>query len=239
MSHRFYVPTAQIIDDQVTFSEEQRKQIKNVLRLGAGDIVKVFDGTGRELTTKLDAPDTGRIIETTSPDTESKIYLTLVQGIPKGDKIELILQKCTEVGVSEFLIVDTARSIPKIDSKRLEARLQRWRSIVIEAAEQSGRVRIPKVSGIIAFKDALKASSGSQIRVIAWESEREIALSSVLQTTDNLTNVMLFVGPEGGFTQEEVSTAQQLGISPVSLGPRILRTETAAIVASALVLYEG
>jgi 16S rRNA (uracil1498-N3)-methyltransferase len=237
--HRFYVSPERISDSTVSFSDDQRKQIRNVLRLAADDSVVVFDGSGREYVARLDASETGTVTRTSTPSTEPALRLTLVQGLPKGDKIEFVLQKCTEIGVSEFVIVSTERSIPKIDKDKVAGRLQRWRSIVIEAAEQSGRVRVPEISGVFPFREVIDRSSKAQVRFIAWEDQKESALLSELTNLGVLNSLELFIGPEGGFSSEEVAAAVRQGIRSVSLGPRILRTETAAIVASALAIYRG
>lgn len=236
MTHRFYVLPEFITNGCVRFTEDQSRQIRNVLRLRSKDGVAVFDGSGREYDVtleQLDTPAIGRVVGTSEPNTEPEVCLTLVQGLPKGEKIELILQKCTEIGVSRFAIVETARSVPRIPPDRLRGRLERWRAIVKEAAEQSGRVKIPSLEGIHFLRTAFKECRGKGI--IAWESEKEKYVTSELTGTSEIT---LFIGPEGGFTAEEIAAAAKSGITPVSLGPRILRTETAAIVASTLILNE-
>jgi 16S rRNA (uracil1498-N3)-methyltransferase len=240
MPHRFYIPPERISGGRIQFTDEQRKQLRNVLRLGPGDVVRVFDGSGREFTVRLESLDGGAagvVFEASTPDTEPRVRLTLVQGLPKGEKLELVLQKCTEIGVSEFLIADTARSVPRISADRFPGRLERWRSVVREAAEQSGRVRLPSVEGIVSFKQAVERVASYGSALIAWEEERGRALMDLLPELDPHQDVAILIGPEGGFTTEEVNLAVQAGITPVSLGRRILRTETAAIVAGALIIY--
>lgn len=237
--HRFYVPPERISSRQVLFSASQAKQIANVLRLHAGDTVYVFDNTGKEYATKLlavDVPEVaGEITQVTHPKTEARLRLTLVQGLLKGDKIELILQKCTEIGVSAFIIAATARSVPKIPEDRLASRVERWRAIVREAAEQSGRVRVPDVRGIVPLEQAFSLTDGKGI--IAWEQEKDKDISPELLQAGSAESLTCFIGPEGGFSDEEVQAAAHSGIKPVSLGARILRAETAAIVTSALLIY--
>jgi len=237
MSHRFYVPPECFSDGEINFTTEQRNQIKNVLRLKPGSHVTVFDGSGRAFATIIDSAEHGTVQEISTPNVESKLHLTLVQSLPKGDKIELSLQKCTEIGVSEFIIAETSRTIPKIDAKKLPGRLHRWRSIVTEAAEQSGRVRVPKVSGILPFKEALKLTSDRTLRIMPWECEPDRLFSTMLRKMEAAETMVIFIGPEGGFSDEEAAAAQESGATTVSLGPRILRTETAAIVASTLALH--
>ena len=239
--HRFYVPADRISGDQVSFEAGQRRQMRSVLRLRPGDFVALLDGSGREYKVQIEILDDtqalGRILEAAEPAVESEVHLTLVQGLPKGEKIDLILQKCTEIGVAEFLVAETARSVPRIPSGKMHSRLERWRAIAREAAEQSGRTRLPAVSGVIPFADALSRTRDTDARIIAWEEEEELSLPSMLPSLAGARRIAYFVGPEGGFTAEEVAAARAEGITAVSLGPRVLRTETAAIAGTALIIY--
>jgi len=238
--HRFFVPASRISGGRISFSNEQRKQLRNVLRLRSGDVVTALDGSGREFVTKIEALDgklaIGKIMETRTPSTEPNTRLTLVISLPKGERLDLILQKCTEIGAAKFLIIETVRTVRRIAPDKIPAKLDRWRTIVKEAAEQCGRTRLPTVDGVISLEDAL-AQVKSGTGVIAWEEEEETNLSSVLPRIKSADEITLFIGPEGGFTEEEVAAARAAGIIPVSLGPRILRTETAAIVGCTLIIY--
>ncbi|HAH88267.1 MAG TPA: 16S rRNA (uracil(1498)-N(3))-methyltransferase [Armatimonadetes bacterium] len=236
--HRFYVLPQNISNNTVVFAPEQGRQIKNVLRLRAGDTVAAFDGSGQEFCVSLHfngSQTTGNIISTCYPKTEPPVKITLVQGLPKGEKVEFILQKCTEIGISAFIFVESVRSVAQIPQERLKGRMERWRAIAKEAAEQSGRVCLPTVNGVSRFANALENVSGAGL--IAWEEERHRTLPDALERINPAGEVTLFIGPEGGWTPDEVSQAEAAGISSVSLGSRILRTETAAIVASALAIY--
>lgn len=239
MSHRFFVSPACVSEGQVVFTEDQRKQIKNVLRLHPGEIVYTLDNSGREYVTEIQALDEsralGRIMEVRLPATESKMRMTLIQAMPKGEKLDFILQKCTEIGVSKFVLTETERSVARIPTEKVQARLDRWRAIVREAAEQSGRACLPVVEGILPFRRALEEAAGCPA-MMAWEGERTANLIAVLRQLGRPDEVAVLIGPEGGFTAGEVDQARAAGIVPVSLGPRTLRTETAAIVASALVI---
>lgn len=239
MAHRFYVPQDNVVEGRILFSDEQRKQIKNVLRLSPGDTVNAFDGSGREYTARLGAiadSVTGEITDIFTPQTEPALKLTLVQSLPKGEKLEFILQKCTEIGVHRFILIETARSIPKIPSHKLSSRLERWRSIAKEAAEQSGRVMVPTVEGILTLNEVLpKCRNG----MIAWENETGHSILNEFRRCEGCDEATLFIGPEGGFSAEEIERAERNGVRPVSLGSRILRTETAAVVGSALLIYAG
>lgn len=241
MTHRFFVTADRVSTEEVSFTDDQRKQMRNVLRLRPGDVVAALDGTGREYLVKirdLSGPTAlGDVLETMCPDTEPDVRLTIIQGLPKGEKLDFILQKCTEIGADKFLIMETMRSVPRIAPAKLPARLERWRAIVREAAEQSGRARMPTVEGILSFENALARAKNSNVGIIAWECERETGLISEMPSIRSAQSVAYLVGPEGGFTEEEVTMARAGGIIPVSLGSRILRTETAAIVGAALIIY--
>ena len=237
MTHRFFVAPQSVSGDRVEFSSEQRNQLRNVLRLGPGDKVTALDGSGREFLVELATLDerlaSGRILSVAAPDTEPRTELTLIQAMPKGEKLELILQKCTEIGVSEFLIVETSRSVPRIPQERIPARLDRWRSIVREAAEQSGRTRMPIVAGVIPFREAVARARDCDVRVIAREGG---STDPLITESPPAGQIALVIGPEGGFSEEEIAAAADAGFEPVSLGHTTLRTETAAIVGAALIL---
>ena len=240
MSHRFFVPPECVSGDRIIFTEDQRKQIRNVLRLRPGEIVYTLDDSGHEFMTEIQELDgekaVGRVMEIRRPATEPKTRVTLMQAMPKGDKLDLILQKCTEIGVSEFLIIETERTLVRMPPEKMRTRQDRWRAIVREAAEQSGRTRLPAVQGVLAFHEAVARAAGSPA-VIAWEEERSICFLTALHNLGDPDRVAVLIGPEGGFTSVEVDQARESGIIPVSLGPRTLRTETAAIVSSALAIY--
>ena len=241
MMHRFFVTAGCVREEQVEFTEDQRKQMRNVLRLRAGDVVAAQDGSGREFVVKIGELSAGRaageIMEIRTPDTEPPVRLTVIQGLPKGEKLDFILQKCTEIGAAEFVIMECARSVPRVASGKLPARLLRWNAIVREAAEQSGRTRLPTVEGILSFEAAVARAKMCDTGFIAWEGERETTLLSRMPRIRLAGTVAYLVGPEGGFTEEEVSRARAEGILPVSLGPRVLRAETAAMVGAALIIY--
>lgn len=233
--NRFFLPFNRIINGIAYFTDTQRKQISNVLRLKSGSIVHIFNGEGTEYVCELISDDSARIIDSYQPDTEAKIHLTLFQGLPKGDKADLIVQKCTEIGVARIAFVRTSRSIPKIDEAASMRKMSRWNAIAIEAAEQCGRVVIPEIIGILGFQQALAATNG--IGIMAWEEEKAIMLTDVLPRLAEFDRASLFIGSEGGFSEDEAILARDHGIIPVSLGKRILRTETAAIVGSAAIIY--
>lgn len=233
--HRFFVPPGAVRHDEVEFPADLSRQIDRVLRLKSGDQVLVLDGTGTEHTVRLELVGrvtTGSVVLHTRNLAEPAIRLTLYQGLIKGTKLELVLQKCTEVGVSRFVPMTTARAVPTGPSTSRQARFE---TIVREAAEQSGRGQIPTVVPSAPFPEALMDACRAGPVVFLWEESRGVRLSDVPRPSKG-AGVSLFVGPEGGFSSDEAESARRAGAHVVTLGPRILRAETAAIVGSAILL---
>jgi len=232
--HRFFLPPSAVEGTAVRFPPEVSHQIARVLRLDVGERVIVLDGSGREWTVRLDGVRGvahGTIEERTENQAEPRIRLVLYQGMVKGSKFETIVQKCTEIGVSRFVPMLTARAVASdINSKRYH----RFEAIAREAAEQSGRGRVPPVERPITFEEAVRRATHEGTAVLLWEGERSRRLAGVAAPAGG--SAALLVGPEGGFTDAEAREGRDAGAHVVTLGPRILRSETAAIVGSALLL---
>jgi 16S rRNA (uracil1498-N3)-methyltransferase len=239
--HRFFVPPASIQSGQVVFPPDTAHQIASVLRLHAGQRLCVLDNLGNEYTVELAEANqkaaTAKIIEQKPAQAEPFFHLALYLCLAQREKFEWMLQKCTETGAATFIPVISSRSLVQ-DVAETNKKTARWEKIIQEAAEQSGRGHIPGLKPAVSFAQAARQGQGK--RIILWEQEHSTTLHQALAgvTANNSTEISLLVGPEGGFSGEEVQFAQQAGWQPVSLGPRILRMETAAIVATALVLYE-
>lgn len=232
--HRFFVPSACIAGERVVFPSDQAHQIRKVLRLRTGDRVTVLDGTGIELVVRLETVGTeifGAVEDRRHNQAEPAACVVLYQGLLKGAKFELVLQKCTEIGVSHFVPITTTRSIP---SEPTPARQRRFETIVREAAEQSRRGRLPAVSPPRPFGAAIQDAAAEGAALFLWEDEKVARLRDVVEPCS--TTIGIFVGPEGGFTAQEAEIARRTGAQVTGLGSRILRSETAAVVASALVL---
>jgi len=238
--HRFFLPADWIAQSTVVITGKLVHQMRNVLRLGAGDHITALDNSGWEYEVELRKVDSskveGRVISKSLAVAEPGTKITLYQALLKGSNFELVLQKCTEIGVSGFVPVICERCVAgEPDSKRLS----RWRSIIREAAEQSGRGKLPVLHNPLGFIEACKSASG--MALLPWEGERARGIGDVLRSrkkTENASVFSIFVGPEGGFSPHEVEFARSSGIVPVSLGRRILRAETAGLVAAAITLYE-
>jgi 16S rRNA (uracil1498-N3)-methyltransferase len=239
--NRFFVSTSDFEGDRVRLSREQAHQVRQVLRLGPGDAIVVLDDRGAEydvtLTMVTPKEAAGRVTSTRDAAGEPTVQLTLLQSLLIREKFEWVLQKATEVGVAQFVPVLTARSLVRTKQIK-ENKLDRWRRIVVEAAEQSRRGRIPRIEPAILLGDVFSRYVGFDRVLIAAPSQTTTLHDALLGIGHKDPSIALMVGPEGGFTDEEVTMAHEKGAIPVGLGPRILRTETAAVVASALILYE-
>lgn len=233
MTHRFSIAVSQLSDGSVTFTPDQSHQLRNVLRLRPGDHVRVFDGLlSADQIVELANTSEGRVVGETPHAPEPRTHLAAYPALLQRDKFEPVLQKLTEVGAASITPVITARGLVREGPD--ERRMARWRAIVTEAAEQSGRGRVPMIGGALPFEAALCAAPG--LKLVAYEAERQQQLRTALATRPDV--VAVFVGPEGGFTPDEVLRARELGAAVITLGPRVLRTETASPVLAALVLYE-
>lgn len=230
---RVFIP-AQLLDhERVTLDRIASRHLVKVLRLQAGAEVCVFDGCGTEIE--------GRIVRASAAGVEVALgarhrvplplaSITLLQSVPRGDRMNFIVQKTTELGVTRIIPVLSARGMVKPPP----GKTRRWRTIAQEAARQSGRADVPEVAEVTALDVALAgAAEAGGTRLVLWEEERALPLRRIFVQTPPLP-VTLLVGPEGGFSQEEIESARGQGFRTVSLGPRILRVETAALVAVAL-----
>lgn len=236
---RFFVPPGSVADRDVALGPELAHRLGRVLRLGPGDRIIVAEGGLREYEVQLTGVSahsvTAIVVAELEAPPEPAVELVLYQSLIRANRFDLVLEKGAEVGVSRFVPVIGERSQVRPEGGR--ARVDRWRRIVTEAAEQCGRGRLPTIDAPLPFDQALASAPG--LRVLPWEGERLQGLGSFFRgLREGPRTVSLFIGPEGGFDPGEVDLARQHGAALVSLGPRILRSETAGIVAAALVLHE-
>nr|WP_295609404.1 16S rRNA (uracil(1498)-N(3))-methyltransferase [uncultured Terrisporobacter sp.] len=240
---RFFTPKSNINLEQNTcvIEGEDVKHISRVLRCRENDKLEVCDMDNNEYICEIKEINKDNIlldiIEKVNIKRESNLKVKLYQGMPKGTKMELILQKLTEIGVDEIVLVQTKRSVTKIDNKKEDKKIERWERIIYEAAKQSKRAKIPKLTGVLTFKEALADMQNNDLNLCPYENERTISIKEAIKDSSANT-IGIFVGPEGGFEEEEIEKIQEIDGKVVSLGPRILRTETASVVASSIVLYE-
>jgi 16S rRNA (uracil1498-N3)-methyltransferase len=244
--HRFFVPPETIHGGWVKIDGDIAHQIRNVLRLRKGDKIVLLDNTSAEHTTAIQEIGStyvvGEVQHSAPSSTEPRTHISLYQAVLKARNLEWTLQKGTELGVAEFIPIICDRSIVG-DLQGVDRKHSRWEKILREAAEQSRRGRIPLLLPAMMFAQACQRVAASRhLNIILWEEEKSVSLKAILgrwqkdQGTSEAIN--LFVGPEGGFAEEEIELAQQYTLQPASLGPRILRAETAGLVAAASIFYE-
>ena len=239
---RFFVSPQSIDGRHVSLRGEIVHRLSRVLRMSRGDEVVLLDGLGTEYVVRLDelGRDTalGTVLRTYEDSNEPGVRITLCQGILKGEKLDWVLQKGTELGIAEFVPLICKRSVPRVSVEKGSRRMLRWSKVVAEAAEQCGRSRMPGLCLPTEFEAACRLVDSSSLGLIPWEETRKPGVKEVLRRRP-VSRVYLFIGPEGGFQREEVEYAQSLGILPVSLGKRVFRAETAGLVTATAVLYEA
>ena len=241
---RFFVPPGLLADREVNLPPELARRLATVLRLKRGERLVLADGAGRDYEVELTAVSpraaTAAVVAERPSPPEPSLELVLYQSLIRPQRFELVLEKGTEIGVSRFVPLLSGRALVRTAGPTGEGgsqRMQRWRRIVTEAAEQSGRGRVPAIDPPSLFEDAARSAPG--LLLLPWEGERSRSLRSYLRSLgDRPLAASLFIGPEGGFAEDEVRLAREAGCVPISLGPRILRSETAGIVAAALVMHE-
>ncbi len=236
--YHFFIPEGPSGDREFTVEGPDVNHIRNVLRMKPGEKVAVSDGQDRDwycIITEI-ARDLVRLqVEAEAESAELPARLTLYQGLPKGDKMEWIIQKAVELGAHRIVPVAMKRSVVKLDVKRLEGKRQRWNAISESAAKQSGRSRVPEVSTVYSLEEAVREAAELDLALLPYENARGMAATeSALQALQSGMDVGIFIGPEGGFDRSEVERLQQAGARTISLGRRILRTETAGMAALTL-----
>jgi 16S rRNA (uracil1498-N3)-methyltransferase len=228
---RFHYPGNLGNGSEVKLQPEAAHHAVRVLRLAVGDAVALFDGRGGEFEARITRIDRGKVSVKTGAhlavERESAVNIRLVQGLSSGDRMDITLQKAVELGVTTIQPVSTERSIVKLKDERAQRRMEHWQSLVISACEQCGRNRVPEVLPLLDFPSWLsQLESGSEVRVLLSPSA-----GMQLKELPVPTQMMLLIGPEGGLSPVEMQLAQSRGFQAVRLGPRILRTETAALAA--------
>lgn len=239
---RFFINPEQISGDSATLNGDTARQISRVLRLKEGDCICLLDGSGNEHNARINTLSKdevrARIYSTGSCSNEADLQLTLAICHPKGDKLELVVQKSTELGISKIVIVNSERTVARPDDSKIAERLIRWKRIATEAAEQSCRGCVPEIEGMIDFSDLVKSINNYDLALVAWEDESKTTLKNVIRDTADVGSVVLIIGPEGGLTNQEVEDAKAAGARCVTFGKRVLRSETAAIAGCAAIMYE-
>lgn len=242
--YRFYIEQNQIHDEYITIEGSDVNHIKNVLRMKVGEAMILCDGQGTDYHCTIDTLSNdfiqAKVVEVEDTQTELPAKIYLFQGLPKKDKMELIIQKAVELGVYQIVPVMMKRSVVKLDDKKKEQKkLERWQSIATSAAKQSGRGIIPEVVPVMSYKDAISMAKEMEYKVLPFEhAEGMEETKKIIKEVHGKKSVAVFIGPEGGFEDDEVAYAMESEIKPITLGKRILRTETAGLTILSVLMFE-
>lgn len=239
---RYFIEPCQWSGNHVEITGDDVHHIANVMRTAIDEEIIVSDGAGKAALARLSVIEPKRvvatIVELLEQASELPVRVTIAQGLPKGDKMEWILQKGTELGAFAFFPFSSERTIVKLDAKKEAKKLERWQKIAKEAAEQSHRSVLPVVNAPLRFDQLLKASAAYTAAVIAYEKEAENGLRGVFTQLQAGDSLLVLIGPEGGFSEEEIALAEAAGVRSVTFGPRILRTETASQYVLSAISYQ-
>ena len=242
---RFFVEPHQIDEaaHQIHIIGTDVNHISNVLRMKQGEEVWISDGGQKEDRCAIEAFSADEvllhIIYAQEPDYELPSRIYLFQGLPKADKMELIIQKAVELGAYEIIPVETKRCVVKLDGKKAAKKVERWQQIAESAAKQSKRMLIPNVHQVLSFKEALKYAESMDIRLIPYELAKGMQeTKEILAAIEQGQSIGIFIGPEGGFEEKEVEAAISEGAKPITLGKRILRTETAGLAILSVLMFQ-
>ncbi len=239
---RFFLEKNNIRENKATIRGSEARHIGRVLRLGVGDTLYLLDEDGCEYQAIIIAKSSKAVevelLKKNPPRDDSTITVILGQALPKAQKMDYIVQKATELGVSTIIPFFTVRTVISLDDQRSKKRQGRWQKIAMEATKQCGRLVVPRIEDVMPFKEVLKKYSDNLLKIILWEDEKNIKLKEVLKRNQPPQNVIFLIGPEGGFTDDEVDIAGEAGFQSVSLGRYILRTETAGLCLLGILQYE-
>jgi len=237
----FFVHRANISGDTAVLAGTEAGHMLRSLRLSVGDSFHAFDEDGKRYRMRiLEATSRSlraEVLETHPPEPPPAVAVTLLVGLPKADKMDFILEKATELGASRIVPFRSSRTIPRVTPADARKRLLRWERVALAAAKQCGSGRVPEVSAVVPFAEALRVAGEHDGRVIFYEGERTFSLKRVLSGMTAVKRIALVVGPEGGFSQDEVREAAAAGCRCAGLGSRILRVETAALAVLSMVMY--
>lgn len=241
--YRFYVENCNGLQENILITGSDVNHIKNVLRLKCGEHILVSDGEGKDYKCSIHDIQSDAVVakieDVSSNCAELPVDIVLFQGMPKQDKMEFIIQKAVELGVKEIIPVLTKRSVVKIDEKKSARKLERYNAIAEAAAKQSGRGIIPYVREFMSFENAIEYAKKLEMNIIPYEEAKGIEHSKkVIKDIKGHKTLGIFIGPEGGFAVDEVDMAMKLGAECITLGNRILRTETAGMTVLSIIMFE-
>lgn len=237
--HRFFIP--QLYAAEMVIKDVDAKHISKVLRMQPGDKIQIVSDDGVTAIAEIVSLQADNVVvrclEKLAESHEPSVKITLAQGLAKGEKMDFIIQKAVEMGASSIVPVAMEHSVVRLEGAKAEKKVERWQKIAEAAAKQSKRDIIPQVQPVQTMQQML-ANNDLQHKIIAYECEDRLGLKTALQSCDNLQELLLIIGPEGGISEFELELARKNGAVPVSLGKRILRAETAGVVALSAILYE-
>ena len=241
MQH-FFVSPQQVKEEKIYVEGSDVNHIKNVLRMKLGEKLTVNDGEGWQYLCEVESYESDmavlHIVEKSKAETELSSRIYLFQGLPKQDKMELIVQKAVELGAYQVIPVSTKRAVVKLDAKKAGKKVERWQQIAVSAAKQAGRGIVPTVGEVCTYAQALKMAEELDVVLIPYELAEGIEeTKKIIAGLRPGQSVGVFIGPEGGFEEEEVKLAMEAGAKPVTLGRRILRTETAGLTTLSLLMF--
>ena len=237
----FFINRQNISGDTAVLSGTEAGHMLRSLRLGPGESFFAFDEEGnRDRMILLEAPSRSlraEVLESWPPEPPPEVAVTLLVGLPKADKMDFILEKATELGCSRVAPFRSSRTIPRVDAQDARRKAARWERVALAAAKQCGSARVPDIPGLLSYPAALALAGSSEARIVFYEGERQFGLKEVLSGMGQAKSVALLIGPEGGFSEDEVREAERAGFVRAGLGQRILRVETAAVAAVSMVMY--
>ena len=238
---RFFVPKTNLRDNRAFIDGRELAHLRRVLRLAPGDRITIFDDGGweHEAVIRSLAAEQGEleIIRSYQPGRESPLQLTLAVGLTKGEKIDFVVEKATELGVQTIVPFTSSYTVPKLDDAKSIKRAERWQKIALSAAKQCGRTRAPEIKPLREYRQLVDEAWPQALKLLFWEKEKSRSLHQVHEQQRDVNAVLIVVGPEGGFTPEEAELAQRQGFEPVEIGRRILRAETATVSVITLVQF--
>ena len=231
-----------LVNHSVILGMEERNHLRNVLRMKKGEEVWVSDGSTKEYHCVIEEyPEDGvclHIQYVQEPEYELPGRIVLFQGLPKADKLELVIQKAVELGASQVVIVQTKRCVARLDEEKAKKKLPHWRKIALSAAEQSRRLKVPEIGPVLSMQEALTLAGKLDMLLIPYELERGMEKTrQILREISPGQSIGIFIGPEGGFEESEIAMAKAAGACPISLGRRILRTETAGLAILSVLVF--
>jgi len=241
--YRFFTDSLNVdtVNGKVTITGSDVNHIKNVLRMKEGDTILVSDGVITDVTCKITKINSDFILTdiiAENEDNELSSRIVLFQGLAKGDKMEFVIQKATELGVSEVVPVAMKRCVVKFDDKKAANKIKRYEAVCESAAKQSKRSIIPTIHSVLSYKEALEYAKELDVCLVPYEAAKNMdETRKVINSIEKGKSIGIFIGPEGGFDEEEISNALEYGFKPITLGRRILRTETAGLTVLSILMY--